>query len=188
MTRTRTTVRLLSAFLLVGIVPLGCGGDGGNKNVVAPEPCIAFAPASAPAAGLVVTRTVASTCESITLDVVVREVTALFAASFTVEFDPAVVAYTGFSTAGSVLSSDGAQVEMLVQEQSGKVTIGLTRLAVDTGVFVPGEGKLGSLILRKVLDPSTTALSYSDATLLGNETPPVAKPGIEWKGGTLTVQ
>ena len=77
---------------------------------------------------------------------------------------------------------------MLEQEQAGQVTIGLSRLGVDAGVDVAGTGKLVGVVFRKTGTSHVSDLSYSSASLLGSETPPLAKPAIQWKGGTLIVQ
>jgi hypothetical protein len=128
-----------------------------------------------------------TTCDDVVIELVVTDVTDLFAAEMTVTFNSAVAVYDGNSVIGSVLSSDGAQIEVLEHEQPGQVTLGLTRLAAD-GVDVTGSAVLVKIMFQKpALDDGSTPLGIPSGSLLGSETPPQVKGGIQWVGGTLTI-
>lgn len=181
----RAVLRLHAPASIV-LVCAACGGGSDGGGTV--PSCLDLIGTTPPAAGKVVTREAAGGCESATLEVVVTDVADLHSARFTVRFDPAVVRYDGFSTAGSILGSDGATVQVLEDRASDRVTIGLTRLGSSSGVDAAGSRVLVKLLYTRVgAAGASGSLDYQDATLYGSETPPVAKPGLTWAGGTLRV-
>jgi hypothetical protein len=126
-------------------------------------------------------------CNLVAVELQVTDVNDLFAAELTVQFDPAIVAYDGVNTVGSILESGGTQVEVIETALPGSVQIGVTRLA-STGVDAVGSQRLLRLTFRSVAGAGMSAVGYTGTDLFGSETPPQPKPGITWTGGTLEIQ
>ncbi len=170
--------------LIGGSLSPGCGGGGG---VVTPTVCIAFAPGSAPAPGTIVAaQTSTGACDLVSIDLLVTGVTDIFAASFTVDYDQSIASYDRVSTSGSLLASDGRTVEVLEDRRSGHVTIGLTRRGATTGIDAAGTALLVRLFFLKAgTAAGSGSLGFSNTKLLGSETPPQEKQGMQWSGGTL---
>jgi hypothetical protein len=174
------------ALVIVASVMLGCGGGGDNGGTGTMPACVGFTAASPAASNAVSTReSSGSTCEVARLELVVTDVDDLFGASFTVTFDPAVVSFDGWSTSGSLLDSDGVDLELLEDVDAGVVKIGVSRFGVDTGVDVVGTRLLLTLLFRKAADSGATPLSYTNGKLIGSEPQPQVKPGVTWVGGTV---
>lgn len=173
---TLSTLALLSA---------SCGGS----SPVAPSVCLSFnAPASAPST--VTPRTASgATCDLLSVDLLLRDVNDVFAAEFVAAFDPAVVRYESVSDLSSHLRSDGANVQTVVQEQTGRITVGISRIGAQAGVNFTGERLLLRLTFRRAsTSAAVSSLVFSSTAVYGSETPPVAKPGIAWQTGTFRVQ
>jgi hypothetical protein len=183
---------IFHAFILVTLaVSCGCGGGGGGGGTVQPSVCVEFTAASAPAAGLVVARSATqSTCDVLVLDVVVTDVTDVFAADLEVGYDNAVLRYDGHVDTASFLGSDGAVVETIgpQSDATGSFTVGITRVNVTTGIDVTTPAVLIQLRFRRVAQSGSGSVSFPDGSLLGSEEPPVEKPGLTWRGGTATVR
>ncbi|MDX1388433.1 MAG: hypothetical protein R3344_04555 [Acidobacteriota bacterium] len=192
--RSKSILELTSCvcvLLATGGLLLACGGGGSRSSTMSPAPvCVSFAAVSGPAQGSVATQeAAASTCEVLAVDLMATNVTDLFTASFTATFDSSIVTYEGYDTGGSVLGSDGAQLQVLEQTQPGEVSLGITRTGVTDGIDVGAPAALVRVYFRKTsADSGTTDLSYTSGSLLGSETPPLPKPGIQWVGGTMTLQ
>lgn len=153
------------------------------------ERCVGFFASADPAPATAVARQAAgSTCGEVVIEIVLTGVADVFAVEFTAAFDGAVVAYEGYSLAGSHLASDGAQVLVLESRQPGAVSLGLTRANPAGGVSFAGSLTLVRLLFRRAGTADTGALAFSSTRILGSEQPPEEKPGIEWFGGTFHVR
>ena len=129
-----------------------------------------------------------STCDMLAIDVVVTDVSDVFATSFTLSYDETLARFEDVSTSGSLLASDGTTVQVLEDAQTGRVTIGLTRLGVSTGVNAVGTQRLVTLMFSSLADAGDTGISFSNQTILGSEAPPVDKSSVSWVGGTLVLR
>ena len=181
----RAVVSVLTALL---VLSAGCGG-GSDGGTAAAASCVTFTGAQSPASGRVVARQAASgSCGARAVEIVVTDVSDLFGAQFTIAFDASKVSYAGASGQGSVLASGGTQVS--VQEGSnspGNVTVGISRIGVNTGVNASGSQVLIRLTFSP-LTPGTSSLALTGAALFGSETPPQTKPGLTFSGGTFILQ
>jgi hypothetical protein len=156
---------------------------------VVPTNCIAYQASTAPAPGTVVaTEGAGSACETVQVELLLTDVTDVQTVDFDVSFDPSMASYEGVSLAGSVLVSDGANVNVLENEAPGEVSIDLSRF--NTGIDFDGTGMLVRLIFSKVASPSNDSgpLSFSATQVFGSEMPPEEKPGIQWHGGTMVIE
>lgn len=184
---SRTAVAL--AVLLALSLGLGCGGeDSAPGSVVPPGTCIEFTPASAPSPGTVVARKNAtSSCDVLGVDLVVTDVADIFAVELTVEYDQAVVNYDGVGTSGSLLSSDGAALQVIDGGQNGRTSVSISRFSVVSGIDAVGSQLLATLIFRRPGAAGVSNLSVSAAQLFDSDAPP--RPiAAQWFGGTFTVQ
>jgi hypothetical protein len=129
-----------------------------------------------------------STCDMLAIDVMVTDVNDVFASSFTLNYDESLARFEQSSTSGSLLASDGTTVQILEDAQTGRVTIGLTRLGVSTGVNAVGTQRLVTLMFSTVADAGDAGITFSNQAILGSETPPVEKTSVAWVGGTLLVR
>ena len=176
-------------FLLLATLALAPGCGGGDGGTVTPSICLSFTGAQAPAAGRVVSRQgTGGGCSARFVDVVVTDVNDVFSGSFTVNFDPARVAFGSASATGTFLAAGGTQVEVVqTNPQPGSVTVGISRIGSTTGVDVAGSQVMIHLSFAPV-SAGTATLTLTSAQLFGNETPPQPKSGLTWSGGTFTVQ
>lgn len=127
--------------------------------------------------------------DTVCVQVDVADVTDLYAASFDVNYNPAVLDYTG-TTEGTFLSADG-QVTTTLQasvldgdESTGQIVVGLSRLGEVAGVT--GSGNLATLCFTVIGDYcSTSDITFGNAVLEG----PAEGSEIitAWNGSTLTV-
>jgi hypothetical protein len=167
---------------------LSCGGGSDGGGIVPAAACIDFTAAAAPVANSVATRRSAgTTCELVQLELVVTDVDEVFGLSFIVGFDPAVASYDGMSTAGSLLASDGAGLEVLEDVGPSQVTLAVSRFAL-TGVDAQGSQRLLTLRFRKAGQSGSAPLVYVDPKLLVNGTPPQTKTDVTWSAGTLRLR
>jgi hypothetical protein len=195
MSRTMKTLptRFLVATVLFALIAaaLGCGGGGGGGGGTggSTAPCLSYMPASAPGPSSIVTRSSGGSCGTLQLEFVATGVTDLFAASFRVTYDPAIMEYDSVSVAGSHLSSDGAQLQVLDATGAGMVDIDVSRIGTSTGIDFNGE-----VLIRLSFDRVQGFGSASFPLTLGNEllqdsdAPPVVIGGITWFGGTVELQ
>ena len=165
-----------------------CGGSGGGDGGMVSTTCVDFTPATDPGVGKAVARENGGSCEEILLDLIVTDVDNLFAAEFTVTFNAALLTFQGLDATGSVLSSDGADVEVLQQPVSGSAVVGISRIDTMTGIDVVGQGKLISIRFRRFGPTGNGAVGFTGTTLLDGQAPPQAVPGIQWFGGTIVVR
>ncbi len=188
-TSSDTRVSLGKRLVLAAVCLLvsGCGGDGGGDEKPPPLPsaCIAFTPSGSPAGNSVVAQVGAEACDTVEIELIFSDVADVFAVSFSVVFDPNVAVFREVSTTGSFLEADGATLEVLVGEMPGRVEIGITRLA-STGLDASGPELLATLLVARA-SAGVGALAFEDTKVLGSETPPQEKPGVQWIGGILEV-
>ena len=188
----RRRILIVAGIFLAASSALCCGGGGGGgggRDVVDPS-CLSFTAGGTPNPSTVIaTESAASTCEVAQLDVRITGVDDVYAGSFTVSYDAAMVSYEGTSLSGSILNEDGAAVEVIENEGAGSVTIGLTRIGVDTGVDFDTTGTLITLIFRILPSAGSGSggLTFSNGELVGSETPPEEKSGLQWHGGNLRI-
>jgi len=174
--------RMIGLLVLCCGLFVSCGSSGGGA--AAPGSCLSYGAAGAAAANTVVARQAAgASCDLIAVEFVVTGVSDLFATAFTVQFDSAVVSYESLTIIGSVLSSDGAALQVIEQESAGQVVIGITRVA-STGIAT--DGILVTLIFRRLAASGTSPLSFTGESLLDSSTPPAPIASV-WFGGTFTI-
>lgn len=179
--------RLIRALILAATVVLGlhCSGGGGGGGS-----CITFGASGAPGpSDMVATQGSASTCNVVEVALVLTDVNDVFAVSFVADFDPALATYEGFSLSGSQMGT-AAQVSVQESTAAGQVSLGITRLNPNGGVNFAGQGTVIKLRFSDAPGASMGqgALSFSDTHVLGSETPPQEKNGIQWFGGALVIQ
>ncbi len=169
----------------------GGGGDDGGGGVVPTTSCISFGSSFAPAQSEVtLSKGGGSVCGVVVVDMVLTDVADVFTVSFEATFDPATAKYEGFSTSGSHLGSDGAQVQVLETIQAGKVSLGVGRVNTSTGVSFNGSQTVVKLMFSKAPGAgsgSSGGLGLDNGKVMGSEEPPVQKPGIAWRPGTLSI-
>ena len=177
------------AVLLVLSLGPGCGGDDSSPgSVIPPGTCVDFTAAAAPAAGTVVARkNPTSSCDVLGIDLVVTDVSDIFAIELTVEYDQAVVSYDGVGTSGSLLSSDGAGLEVIDGGVGGRTSVSISRFGVVTGVDAVGSHVLATLIFRRPGAAGVSNLTVSSAVLFDSDAPPLPI-AAQWFGGTFTVR
>jgi hypothetical protein len=181
---------ILAALLLIGTLPgAGCGGDNSPSPI--DEVCVEFAPDQAPAAGTLTPVLVeGSTCETIFVDLLATDVNDVFGLDTVLSYDSELVRFRGWSNAGSYLRNDGAELATLINENAiGEITIGMSRVLVQTGVDIAGPETL----LRLEFDIATGTAQTGDVELradclLDSQDPPQSIQGVTCVGGTLTVR
>ncbi len=180
--------RALGALGLAPALLAGCGNGGGGT---VPSICFSFVPDAAPSASTVVARSGSgSSCELLVVELVLTDVTDVFAVSFRASFDPSLLAYDGHSLAGSHLTSDGAQVQALETVGQGEVQLGLSRLNPAGGIDFGGPQVFVKLLFRKPVGAQggSGRLDFADTQVFDSQQPPQPKPGIVWLGGTVRLE
>jgi len=125
----------------------------------------------------------------VTVELALTGINDVLALEFEASYDGSIASYTGYTLSNSHLASDGEQVEVMESSQSGLLRIVMTRLA-DTGMNFLGTDSAIRLYFRKAHASASGAgtLSFSGTRVLGSETPPQEKAGIQWIGGTIRVE
>ncbi len=170
---------------------LGCGGGGGGDD--ASDPVNTVLPTENTAATFVpdFSGTGSNSIwlggpqtsgNLVTLKVFVRETDNVYAGSFDVNFDWTRVAFVGHSP-GDLLERAGHQVLYTVDESTGTLTVGASRVGSAVGADITGPKVLIELTFRLTRAGSSTA-RFANANLLrpGSGAPePI--PGLSWYGG-----
>jgi hypothetical protein len=182
---------LLVAMLAVAVLSVfpsaGCGSSGGG-GVVTPALTLTYAPVAGTGLTTVTTASGAgSTVNIAVVEVFVTGVLDVLTASFTLNFDPASVAFLDFDTVGSHLGSDGTTIQPIVQQtQSGELTVGLTRLAA-TGIDFNGTQLLIRIRFARAASSGTSTLVFGNNDLLDSMAPPQSITGVQWFGGSFQI-
>ncbi len=161
--------RSLSNLLLVGLVAAlaacGGGGGGGPTNPPPPTPQIVFTPATAnPANAIALSSGAGTDANNLVLDVRAVGVQELYGVSFDLRV-PTLLRFAG-RTQGTFLSADGtATAFQVVENPTGNLVIGLTRLGNAQGVS--GSGLLMSLQFT-ASTAGTGAFEIANGTAVGS--------------------
>jgi hypothetical protein len=168
------------------ILTAACSDDGAPP--AQQVGCVEFTPASPAASGSVTSQLrPESACDVAEIEFVATDIDDVFAVDLEILYDDAVVGYIGFTLNGSVLGSDGAQIEVIGNEvEPGRVVLGFARQAV-TGIDVSGSGVLVTVFFASSFARGTGPMTPMNECLLGSENPPVPKPGLNCVGGTFSI-
>ena len=126
-----------------------------------------------------------------TLEIVVAGVDDVWSLETTVTYDPAVVAWAGYSTEGSVLGSDGAVVAADVDLVNvGELAVGVSRVHEPTGIDIDASG---GVLLELIFIPNTNAASSGlprDGRRVPRTVgePPEVIAGVDCSGGTTAIR
>ena len=163
----------------------GCAGKGeDSKKSGGTSTCVSYEASQSPSPGSVGAQEGAgSRCSQAEVEILVTDVSDVFAVSFVATFSSSVVRYDGYSDSGSFLGDDGTSLVVVVDESVGRVEIGVTRVGVG-GAEAVGSRRLLRLFFSP-RDLGAGALSLEDAVILDSETPPREKSGILWFGGSF---
>jgi hypothetical protein len=178
-------MRAGASLLLLLFLTIGCNNDNGESG----DPCAQFTPAAVPAPQTVTAvEGLGSGCDVVVIDLVVTDVSDLFATSFDLTFDQTRVVLATVSTTTSVLTSDGAPLlRQVTTIATGHVHVALTRSQVTTGVDVQGGATLATLTFLRAGTGGSTTLNFTDAELLDSGTPPAPIPGITFRAGSFQI-
>ncbi|MBI5787606.1 MAG: hypothetical protein HZA78_01955 [Candidatus Schekmanbacteria bacterium] len=125
--------------------------------------------------------------DTVCVQVNVADVSDLYAASFDLTYDPAVLQFSDPVTEGNFLNQDGQPTSLLATDDpaSGKLIVGISRLGDVSGIS--GAGNLATVCFKVVGDYcSSSAISFTEAVL---ETPVQdGEISATWNGGTITVK
>ncbi len=178
---------MLAVAVLSVLPSAGCGSSGGG-GVVTPAITLTYAPVAGTGLTTVTTASGAgSTVNIAVVEVFVTGVLDVLTASFTLNFDPASVAFLDFDTVGSHLGSDGTTIQPIVQQtQSGELTVGLTRLAA-TGIDFNTTQLLIRIRFSRAAPSGTSTLTFGNNLLLDAMAPPQSIPGVQWFGGGFQI-
>jgi len=187
----------VAAVALLALLPLACGGSSGGGGVVnPPTSCVFFGDGVPATSGEVVSQSGGSTCSEVAVELMITDVSEVFAIDFTVNYDPGLFTFEGVDTAGSLLTSDGASVSVLEGDPDGSVLVGVARLNPAAGVSASG-GTFRLLTLRfgRNANSGNGAVTFTNPKVLdsGDLTatpprPPTPVPNIDWSGGTLRIE
>jgi hypothetical protein len=178
-----------SVLLVAGLLLLAPACSNNNPAGTT-ELCVEFDAAAQPHAGAVTSRLSAnSECAAVTFEIIATDIDDIFAFDSVITYDSDVVAYAGYSTVGSILESDGADVAVVVQELTlGELTIGATRVS-DSGVPAVGSEVIIQLLFTQWAQQAKSGtITLGEPCLLGNGEPPVPKNGVACSGGTFRVR
>jgi hypothetical protein len=180
----QSAIILIAGLLL--FVP-ACGGSTPTTS----ELCLDFTGDSTATPGAVTAQlSDDSECEAIAVEFIATDIDDVFAFQAHVTYDTDIVYYAGYSTVGSVLESDGADVAVIIRsgDTDGELIIGATRVS---DVSVDADGS--QMVMKLLFAPYSLTAASGDLTidqpcLLGNGEPPMPKNGVACSGGTLRVQ
>jgi hypothetical protein len=161
------------------LVP-GCSDDEGV--------CAAFTPARAPGPGTISTsETAASGCDLVELQMLITDVSDVFALDFDLRYDASLFAFGGVFPLGAVLDADGASLIVEARGVEGAFNIVVSRVA-STGVDATGTRILLLLRFLRIAGGGATVLAIEGAEVFGSETQPQPKPSVTWSGGVLEIR
>ncbi len=177
--------RRLAVALLVGLALVGCNDNSGTSG----DPCFEFRPLGVPnPTSVTAAEGLGSTCDIAVVDLIVTDVSNLYAATFEVNYDATRVNLGTVSTTNSTLSSDGAPLlRQVTSVASGRILIAITRSQTTVGVDVQGGAVLATLTFFRTGTSGTSTLTFSNAQLLDPSTPPQPIPGIVFVGGSFAL-
>jgi hypothetical protein len=153
-----------------------------------------FGDGSPATSGEVVSQSGGSTCGEVAVELMITDVSEVFAVDFTVNYDPGLFTFEGVDTAGSLLTSDGATVQVLEGVPNGSVLVGVSRVNPAAGIpATPGTFRLLTLRFGKVADSGSGGVTFTNPKILDagdpvNGIPPTLVPNIDWSGGTLRIE
>jgi hypothetical protein len=178
----RSVISICLAVLLVA----GCSSGGGGP--AAPSlsgTSIEFTPANGPAQDAVVLSLRGSTDESVTFDLLTRQVsTPVTAAAFELQFDPAHLSLETFSVGGLLSGVTVARVAPVAGQGGRLVGVFAQRDFARGGT---GTGVIGTIMMKLQPGSYSTALELTPSSTLIGEGGNLIQ-GEAFLGGTLTVQ
>ncbi len=189
---------VLATLILPAMMVVGCGGN--SSNPTDPPTCLSFVPAQAPAAQAITSATGVSTCSSLTLNLMVMEVTDLWGGGAVVRFPSNLVNFAGADAIGSTLIQDGNPVQVfgvpgdvvVVSPTVSEVTVGISRFGADEPGIDVGAG---AEVLLRISFTIGNGTGTGQIELLDPELLDVTDPGaplpvpyvVTGQGGTVTV-
>jgi hypothetical protein len=186
-----------SLLLLAGVLPLACGGGGGDP-VTPPGLNATWTPANvAPGVMTLNMGAGATSGASFSFPVQVTGIDDFFGAAFRVTFDPSNAAFSGYSAAGSVIDDGGATVLISAALGApGEVLVNATRQQGAGGAYVPGVDVDATATLITLNFRATAAtqqpnnFTFSNREVQtcndGTETcDPVPDANLTWSGGSM---
>lgn len=170
------------SILSVGVVLLstGCSNQKMN-NLTSPSSALVFSSSvQSPQSSSVymLQDTALSAGDTLAVDVVAKDVSNVFGASFDVDFDSSKITYAGY-VAGNFLGSGVNTFAEIQQGSTNKVIVGASR----TSGTVSGSG---AIITLKFKVTGNSPLAFSNEKLKDSNNQPIS--GISWSGGTVAVQ
>lgn len=169
-------------------ISFGCGGgsDGGgftsaSYGVYFEEDCPDPDPSS------VSFQATSSGGERGTAEIVVTDVSDVYAASLYISFNPDLVYVS--CTEGDFLNSDGSETELLVNSSTpGLLIIGISRINVSYGVDAVGSNTLLNLTFTSREETGSSTVCFSNHSLLDSSEPPQEIPNVSWCCGSVSVR
>lgn len=199
MNRQRKTDWLVavSMLLLAGVLPLACGGGGGEP--IAPPGINATWTSANPAPGVMTINmgAAATSGSSFSFPVQVTGINDFFGAAFRVSFDSSNAAFAGYSAAGSVIDDGTATVLINASLGApGEVLINATRQQGAGGTYVSGVDIAGTATLITLNFRATLATQQPNIFTFTNREVQTCDDGTEtcsvvpdanltWSGGSM---
>jgi hypothetical protein len=185
MRRIHALLTIATVLALAGSTSCGGGGDaapstdGGNTIYSG-----SFTPDNANPGANAVALGGQGSQNIVTLAVNVAGTNDVSGAAFDLTFDPSKAEFAGWSP-GLLLEQGGHQVTyQLNSQQSGRVIVGVSRTTVGSGANA-GIATPVVLLRMRVIGSGNSQIGFANADLLNSASPPGAKSGISFSGGTL---
>lgn len=171
-----------SAICLALLLACGCPAGGGEDGEeVLDQQCLDFAPDAALGSQtqvMAMSKGASSTCGKVAVAVSAKDLNRpLHTVTFSVVYDPAIVAFSSVSTAGSVLKSDGSNLLGTATDLGGEVEVTFARESL-AGVPVAGTKLVMTLLFSKVAGSGNGEATFKNLQLF--------EPGPPG-GGTLLI-
>lgn len=167
--------------------PTGCEGQEGIERILQSGYELFFVedcPDRRP--GSVSIRSTAQVAEEVTGAIEITDVSGIHSASLRLTFDPDVVDVS--VTEGDFLNHDGNETALQVDDDTpGVLVISISRAGASRGIDAVGSETLLNLTFRHKKAEGRTALSFSDAYLLGSGERAEKIPNVKFCGGTVVV-
>jgi len=189
----------LTVLMLVGVLPLACGGGGGDE-IAPPGLNVTWTPANASPAAMTINMGAANTsAANFTVPVQVTGINDFFGAAFRVNFDSATAAFAGYSATGSVIDDGTATVLInAALGAPGEVLVNATRQqgaggAYVSGVDIAGTSTLITLSFRATQVTQSNVFTFSNREVQtcndGTQTcSAVPDANLTWSGGSMSAR